>query len=79
MGMNIKNQEAHDLALAIAREEGKTVTQVVLEALREWRATGPAERRRREIERAVRELQGVCRGMDLSTDELYDPETGMPA
>lgn len=34
MGMNIKNQEAHDLALEISQRTGETITATVLRALR---------------------------------------------
>jgi len=35
MSLNVKDPEAHRLALAIARETGETMTHVVTEALRE--------------------------------------------
>ena len=35
MGMNIKNQEAHDLAVQISQKTGETITATVLRALRE--------------------------------------------
>jgi antitoxin VapB len=34
MGLNIKDQEAHDLAAELARLTGKSMTAVVIEALR---------------------------------------------
>jgi antitoxin VapB len=35
MGLNIKNPEAHKLAMAIARATGQSMTRVVTDALRE--------------------------------------------
>jgi len=84
MAMNIKNQEAYDLARQLAREEGKSITQVVLEALRDRRQKIGQTARKREFEAALRELQGVLRntpaeGPIRTVEDLYDPETGLPA
>ncbi|QJU58418.1 type II toxin-antitoxin system VapB family antitoxin [Sphingomonas sp. AP4-R1] len=79
--LNIKDPEAHRLALAIARETGEPMTRVVVEALRDR-----LSRIQRQRERAtIAELMAIARrSADLVTrpypphgDELYGVD-GLP-
>lgn len=81
--MNIKNAEAHALAREIAAREGLTVTEAVLQALRDKRAALDAGQTRSHEER-VRSIlaygerlraAGVVGTSD--TSDLYD-EFGLP-
>lgn len=83
MGMNIKNPEAHELALEISKKTGETITGTVIRALRELKAREdekrkltPEEKRARweEIERKYPIPKGV---KPPSDDEYYD-EFGLP-
>lgn len=78
--MNIKNAEAQALAAELAAQEGISVTQVVLEALR-------ARKRERSSEERFRRAMDICRdsasrmspetkALDID-DYLYD-EFGLP-
>jgi hypothetical protein len=78
--MNIKNAEAYALATQLAKEEGTSVTQVILEALR-------ARKRERSSEVRFKRAMEICRdaasrmspetlALDID-DYLYD-EYGLP-
>lgn len=58
MSLNIKDPEAHELAQALARETGETMTHAVTEALRERLERF---RRQREPEATVAELLTIGR------------------
>ena len=81
--VHIRNAEAAQLARALARERGKTISEVVLEALRQYR---PRRRQRtagRELARWRRLLRedrkrGLVRS-ETPVEALYDPATGLPA
>jgi hypothetical protein len=80
--VHIRNAEAAELARALARETGKTISAIVLEALRQYR---PGRRRsvpREEVE-AWRRLLREDRGCGMAQPEtpieaLYDEATGLP-
>ncbi len=84
MSMNIKSQEAHDLARELAALTGETVTQAVTVAVRErlerLRHESAAERRRsRMLELAdsmASRMTPEFRDLDID-DYLYD-ERGLP-
>lgn len=79
MAMNIKNQEAYDLARQLAREEGKSITQVVLEALRDRYRQLDAKERRRKFNQLRKEMAKDLEGLkSTDIDDLYDEETGLP-
>ena len=78
--MNIKNAEAQAIAAELAAQEGTSVTQVVLEALR-------VRKRERSSEQRFRRAMEICRDsasrmspetrtLDID-DYLYD-EYGLP-
>ena len=81
MTMNIKNEEAHRLASEIAKETGQTLTQVVIDALRDRAEELDKFRREAEFTRIrllmAQELKGKLTSCDIN-DILYDPETGLP-
>ena len=79
--VHIRNAEAAQLARALARQTGKTMSEVVLEALRQYspgrrmRARAPVRRWRRLL-REDRE-----RGMaepEIPIEALYDETMGLP-
>jgi antitoxin VapB len=90
VSLNIKSERVHALAREAARVTGKSQTSVVEEALEKLLAEYgedpvDADRRRRldvihQIQLRVAALP-EARGADriLSDDDLYDPETGLPA
>lgn len=80
--VHIRNAEAAHLARALARQTGKTISEIVLDALRQYRPgrRTPAERGRaarwRRLLREDRE-----RGMAVPEnpiEALYDESTGLP-
>lgn len=90
MSLNIKNERVHALAREAARITGKTQTSVIEEALERLLAeigTNPVEAdRQRRIDMANSislrwQERPRVPGEDriLTDDDLYDPETGLPA
>ena len=85
MALNIKDEEAHRLALELARRNGETVTMAVKVALRERlerQEAAPRRKSRSEIlaefsERCAPLFQDGRSGNELIND-LYDEETGLP-
>jgi len=80
MGMNIKNEEAHQLALEISQATGETLTATVLRALRLLKEKELA--RPRTPEEKIAALEALRRkypvtGKDPGDDFLYD-ERGLP-
>jgi len=80
MGMNIKNEEAHRLALEISRKTGESLTATVIRALKLLKEQ-QAQRPRTPEEKlaALEELDRKypVRGTDPGDDFLYD-ERGLP-
>jgi hypothetical protein len=80
--VHIRNTEAAQLARMLARQTGKTISEVVLDALRQYRPSrrGGATRRRLEHwRRLLREDRK--RGMakpEIPIESLYDEVTGLP-
>ncbi len=90
MSLNIKNERVHALAREAARVTGKSQTSVIEEALVKLLAehgTDPVEAdRQRRIDavtqialkwRDLPEVEGDDRIREV--EDLYDPETGLPA
>jgi hypothetical protein len=80
--VHIRNAEAAQLARAMARESGRTISDVVLDALRQYRIVRRKRIPQREIER-WRELLRADRKRGLARAEtpveaLYDETTGLP-
>ena len=90
VSLNIKNERVHQLAREAARRSGKSQTGAIEEALVRYleqldETEGPAAiKNRRERTLAIladmrERLAATPGGLDLSTDFLYDDETGLPA
>ena len=87
MSLNIKNERVHEMAREAAARTGKSQTSVVEEALRRYldqliHEESLEERRARTLailDDMRARLSQMPGGLDLSTDFLYDEETGLPA
>jgi len=81
--VHIRNAEAAQLARTLARQTGKTIDAVVLDALRQYRPArrGPAPQNQLDLWRRL--LRGDRkRGMawpGTPVEALYDEATGLPA
>ena len=83
MALNIKNEEAHRLAKALAEETGETLTEAVTVALRERLESLHRKHRRQEVVRSVQQIQAFVKGLpDLdrrsAEDILGYNEFGLP-
>lgn len=85
MAINIKNDEAERLARKVAERTGESLTDAIRISLRERLARiedseGRDERRLRlhEMARSIADQLGPYRS-GMTTDDLYDDETGLPA
>lgn len=82
MSLNIKNQEAYDLARELARLSGTSMTDVVLDALRTQRAEVRRRQQQRKqqlmaiAQRCAAHIQQPTRAV-AHGDMLYD-EAGLP-
>jgi hypothetical protein len=81
--VHIRNAEAAQLARALARQTGKPMSQVVLEALRQYRPRRRQPVRQKVVEqwrRLLREDRKSGRASpETPLDALYDKTTGLPA
>ena len=85
MSLNIKNPEAHRLAARLAQKTGETLTEAVVQALRERlerieRTADFDEERYRTLKALVKDSRRLWREPFLSVDHgdlLYD-ERGLP-
>lgn len=81
--LNIKDPEAYQLASEIAHQTGKSLTRVVVDALRHEKEALKAAARDIDMERVQAILARFDRGADADRsvaailDELYD-EQGLP-
>ena len=80
--VHIRNAEAAQLARTLARQAGKTLNEVVLEALRQYRPhrRDPAPQKRLTLwRRLLREdrKRGLARP-ETPIEALYDEATGLP-
>ena len=82
MGMNIKSEEAHDLARQIASHTGESLTSAVVIALRERLERIERERniqdKIRRIDEILARLPPVPPEVTSDHSDLYD-EHGLPA
>lgn len=79
--VHIRSAEAASLARALARQTGKTIGDVVLDALRQYwpsRRT-PMPARRVEHWRSLLQDDRKQRTSDTPLECLYDDATGLPA
>ena len=84
--LNIKSDEAYELASRLSKLTGESLTEAVTGALRRRVAE---EERERDLERRKAEIRALAaeiraeltrdgEPLDLSTDFLYDEKTGLP-
>jgi hypothetical protein len=80
--VHIRNAEAAGLARALARQTGRTVSDVVLEALRHYRPgrRAPAPRKRVAHWRRLlsTDRKGRMKKAERPIEALYDGATGLP-
>ncbi|MEU7691517.1 type II toxin-antitoxin system VapB family antitoxin [Microbispora hainanensis] len=86
MSLNIKNPEAERLAAEIGALTGESKTAAVISALRERHERLLAKLRQTEdaamaddILALAARIRSRVGGVELSSDFLYDPETGLPS
>lgn len=78
--LNIRSDRAYEIATAIAHKEGKSITAVVEEALAAYqRATETSEERLARWKALLEEDWKNLNDSDFEIEDLYDPETGLPA
>lgn len=81
--VHIRNAEAAHLVRTLARQTGKTMSEIVLEALRQYRPgirrTAVSRRRTERWRRLLREdrERGLARP-ETPIEALYDETTGLP-
>ena len=79
--VHIRNAEAAQLARMLARQTGKTMSEIVLEALRQYRPQRRKQAARKKIEAWLRLLHEDRKGLvhpETPVEALYDEETGLP-
>jgi hypothetical protein len=80
--LHIRNPEAAQLARTLARQSGKTITETVLHALRQYRPPHRAAQSRQEVEAWRRLLRAdrkpVLADRETPADALYGDDTGLP-
>jgi hypothetical protein len=79
--VHIRNAEAAQLARALARQTGKTISAVVLDALRQYRPRPHALERGNRVElwrRLLRRDRTHLRRSEVSIESFYNKETGLP-
>jgi hypothetical protein len=80
--VHIRNAEAAQLARTLARQTGKTMSEIVLDALRQYRPGHPGRASRKEVEawrRLLREdRQRGLTPAEVPVEALYDETTGLP-
>jgi len=85
VSLNIKNEHVHDLAREAARLTGKSQTSVIEEALERLLADLEHERRKAGLKEDIMAIAADFQARTiaagdgpLSSDWLYDDETGLP-
>lgn len=79
MSLNIKNERTHALVRELATLRGVSQTDAVTEAVeRRIAELRQVERKKETILRLASEFRQYAGDVDLSTDDLYDEETGLP-
>ena len=78
--LNIRSDRTYEIAAALADKEGKSVTAIVEEALAAYQAAIETPSERLKHWRALlKEDWKHLNNSDFEIDDLYDPETGLPA
>jgi hypothetical protein len=79
--VHIRNREAAHLARTLARQTGRTISEIVLDALRQYRPDRRRPATRKRIERWNKLLREDRVGMakpEIPLERLYDHATGLP-
>ncbi|MBV8088615.1 MAG: type II toxin-antitoxin system VapB family antitoxin [Alphaproteobacteria bacterium] len=79
--LHIRNAEAAQLARALARQTGKTITEIVLDALRQYRcAQGQPSPpgRIKQWRRLLRRDKGRLIRSEVPIEAFYNRDTGLP-
>jgi len=79
--VHIRNAEAAQLARSLARQTGKTISAVVLDALRQYRPRLQVPERGDRIElwrRLLRRDRTRLKRPEVSIETFYDEDTGLP-
>ena len=79
--VHIRNAEAAQLARALARQTGKTITEVVLDALRRYRAAqdqSPPSGRIERWRRLLRRDRARLTHPGVPIEAFYNRDTGLP-
>jgi hypothetical protein len=79
--VHIRNAEAARLARTLARQSGKTISEVVLDALRRYRSVQtrpPAQGRIKEWRRLLRRDRAGLLYPEVPVESLYNEDTGLP-
>jgi antitoxin VapB len=82
VSLNIKNEHVHDMVRQAAARTGKSQTSVVEEAVRRYLEELEREQRLERLDETLSEMRRLIReqgGLALRPEDLYDPETGLPA
>jgi hypothetical protein len=78
--VHIRNAEAAHLARTLARQTGRTISEVVLEALRQYRPNTQAVNRKRlaHWRRLLQQDRARLKSPETPIEALYDEVTGLP-
>ena len=79
--VHIRNAEAAQLARALARETGKTITEIVLDALRQYRDAQSQHSplgRIKNWRRLLRRDRGRLIQSEVPIEAFYNQNTGLP-
>ncbi len=79
--VHIRNAEAAQLARTLARQTGRTISDVVLEALRQYRPGRTSPSQRGQMERWLQLLEQDRGGLikpEQPIEGFYDEATGLP-
>ena len=80
--VHIRNAEAAQLARTLARQSGKTISEIVLDALRQYRPArqlAPKARRIAHWQELLRQDRAKGFGQpEFPIEGLYDEATGLP-
>lgn len=80
--VHIRNAEAAELARALARQTGRTISAVVLDALRQYRPHSPPPEHGDRVarwRRLLRRDHARLRRPEVPLETFYDDDTGLPA
>jgi antitoxin VapB len=82
VSLNIKNERTHALVRELATLRGVSQTDAVTEAVErrisDLKRETDVKRKAERILELAREFREYAGDVDLSTDDLYDEETGLP-